>query len=122
MKIAIDASELRKVSADLALDVPRIGKEAAAIIREGGEAIAEHARRIAPVLTGALRADIDVSFAGDGRSAGMAAVIHNNTSQGFFQEFSTSRHPAQPSLGPALKAEAPAVFDALAEAAGGLLS
>lgn len=122
MKIDVDTAELKRLAADLATESGRVGRETAAAIRKGGKEIAKAAANSAPYKFGELQGDIESNTYGDGRSSAMTAVIGTTVRQGAFQEYGTSRHAAQPFLGPALAAKGPAVIDELERIAGGLLS
>ena len=122
MKIDVDTAELKRLAAQLETESGRVGRETAAAIRKGGKEIAKAAANSAPVRTGALKGAIESNAYGDGRSSSMVAVVGTSIRQGAFQEYGTSRHAAQPFLGPALAAKGPAIVDELERIAGGLLS
>lgn len=108
MSISWETGDLRKLAADLGDSDDRVGKEVAQTLRKHGKALKAKAQALAPVRTGALKAGWVEYGGGDGRSGDMSVGIRNSTRQGFFQEHGTSKHPPQPSGGPALEAVAPA--------------
>ena len=84
----------------------RVGEAVAA----GAEAVAENARSVCPVDTGALRDSISVS---------LGAEISANTDYAAYVEFGTSRMAAQPYLVPSLLGNENAVLSAMAAAITG---
>lgn len=118
------ARELRGLSNRVSRNVQR---EA---LKEGAELIRARASALAPREPGApdLADNIAVSNAlpEDG-SVGVAIGPTRNFFYGFFQEFGTSRHSAQPFLRPAFDSEGPralkviaaAMWDALIRRGGG---
>lgn len=121
MTVQWDDSELLKLSADLEKAGDRIGKEVAAALRKAQKDLQAKAQALSPVRTGELQAGWQPHGGGDGRSGSMSAGIRNTTRQGFFQEYGTSKHPPQPSGGPALEAITPAFIADMEKAAGEVL-
>lgn len=122
MKIELETDKLRELAADLEKAAPRVGAAASAAIRKGSAELTRTAKslapkRLAPKRTGALAASIEASIYGDGRSSILTAVVGPTERYGLFQERGTSRHAAQPYMGPALEAVAPGVVAALEKAA-----
>lgn len=117
MKIELETDKLRELAADLEKAAPRVGAAASAAIRKGSAELTRTAKSLAPKRTGALAASIEASIYGDGRSSILTAVVGPTERYGLFQERGTSRHAAQPFMGPALEAVAPGVVAALEKAA-----
>lgn len=69
---------------------------AGGIVSAIGERVAQSARELCPVDTGALRDSIEVSVQGN------SAVVSANTDYAAYVEFGTSKMPARPYLVPAL--------------------
>ena len=119
--MTVDASELRKLAADIATGSARVGRAANAALGEAAKATQRDAQRLAPVRTGALRASIEVERYGDGRFGEAKAYVGTTIRQGAFQEFGTSKMAPQPYLGPALAANADAFVAAVERIAEDLL-
>lgn len=79
-------------------------------IAAGAETVAEQARSVCPVDTGALRDSITVT------QNGAAAEISANTDYAAFVEFGTSKMAAQPYLVPSLLGNENAILAAIAAA------
>lgn len=110
-----DTSEVRVLAADLgavsASATPRLAK----VVRESADNVQRDARTFAAVLTGAMRADISV------QAAGLNALIEADIRYATFQEHGTSKMAAHPFMAPAADANAGRFYQAVAEAAEGLL-
>lgn len=126
--VTFDDSEMRKLTADLQQAGARVGKEVADIVRKHGKALQAKAEQLSPKppgksrrATGKLASSWEPHGWGDGRSGDMSAGIRNTTRQAFFQEHGTSKHPPQPSGGPALEAITPAFIADMEKAAGEVL-
>ena len=87
----------------------RVGEAVAA----GAETVADNARSVCPVDTGALRDSIAVS------QNGTSAEISANTDYAAYVEFGTSKSAAQPYLVPSLLGNENAVLSAIAAAITG---
>ena len=87
-----------------------IEERVSAAIAAGAEAVADNARSICPVDTGALRDSIAVS------QDGMSAEVSANTDYAAYVEFGTSKMVAQPYLVTSLLGNENAVLSAIAAA------
>lgn len=90
-----------------------IQAELAGIVEQSGKDLAAEAARRAPVDTGALRDSIHSEMTGP-----LEATVSDGVEYGIYQEFGTSRTPAQPWLGPAAQATAPEFVRKVGEAVG----
>ena len=91
----------------------QIEEKLGAAVAAGAEAVAENARSVCPVDTGALRNSIAVT------QNGTSAEISANTDYAAYVEFGTSRTAAQPYLVPSLLGNETAVLSAMAAAITG---
>lgn len=121
MSYTIDTSDLRKLAADLQVESARVGRDVSAAVRKAAERVRDDAKNRVPVRTGALRNSIGVDTYGDGRSAGMTAVVGPVERYGLFVERGTSKMAPEPFMGPAFEAEAPNLERAIADVAGTVL-
>lgn len=121
MSVRFDASEVRKLSADLSIGRERVGRATADVVRAAAERVKSNAQGKAPKLTGALSGSIGVDLYGDGRSVGLTAVVGPTVRYGLFVENGTSKMAAQPYMAPALAEEGPRFSDEMAKAAEGVL-
>lgn len=96
MNVSISVSGSESVSAA----AERINAALPQALLAGAEAVAECARGMCPVDTGALRSSISVSADGAG------AVVSAGEDYAVYVEFGTYKTPAQPFLAPALSAAA----------------
>lgn len=112
-----DASEIRRLSADLNNEAKRVGARAATVVRATAARIERDAKIAAPVDTGNLRASISTETTGDGRNARMTAEIGPTAAYGIYVELGTSRMGSQPFLFPAADRHEPAFLQAMAQAA-----
>lgn len=112
--MGVDASELRKLAADLAKAGPQTGKRAQIVVRKVAKDIEADAKRMAPRdpkrppkdpnrrVTGNLRNSITTS---DLRTVGMSGTLSAEVGPtalyGEFQELGTSTMPPRPFMGPA---------------------
>lgn len=117
-----DASELRALKLDLDRESPRVGAEAAKVLRAAAARVKRKAAVAAPAKSGTLRRSIGVDFYGSGSSTRhMSAVIGPTAYYGRFVENGTVRQPPHPFMQPALDAEAPALVAALSAIVGKVL-
>lgn len=117
MSLTIDTSAAREVASRIAGAGPRIGAVGSAVLRRTAYTIQADAQALAPVDTGALRASISTTIAGDGRSGQMSAEIGPTVEYGVYQEYGTSTQAGTPYMGPAYDRQIPAFTDALAQLA-----
>jgi HK97 gp10 family phage protein len=126
--MGINASELRKLAADLAQAGPQTGKRAQIVVRKVAKDIEADAKRMAPrdpkrppkdpsrKVTGNLRNSITTS---DLRTVGMSgtlsAEVGPTAAYGEYQELGTSTLPPRPFMGPAADRHAPAFEQAMAQ-------
>lgn len=108
------ADDLRAFAADLAAAGPKVQRASEKALVDTAEAIAQRARSLVPVQTGATRASIRVTGSGAERTvtAGGAAP---------YLEFGTSSMAPHPFLYPATDAEEPRLTAALERAVGDAL-
>lgn len=117
MDISIDTSEVRALGTRMKSAGGRVGLRAAAALKKTAYGIEADAKALAPVDTGALRSSISTTITGDGRHAGMTAVIGPTAEYGIHQEFGTSTQPGTPFMGPAFDRRVPGYTQALAKLA-----
>lgn len=111
-----DASELRKLAADLRNAGPQAGKLAQRVVRKTALDVEADAKRLAPVDTGNLRGSIGhTDLRGVGRAGSLMVEIGPTASYGVYVEMGTSRAPAQPYMGPAMDRHAPAFEEAMGQ-------
>ena len=126
--MGINASELRKLAADLAQAGPQTGKRAQIVVRKVAKDIEADAKRMAPrdpkrppkdpsrKVTGNLRNSITTS---DLRTVGMSGTLSAEVGPtalyGEFQELGTSTMPPRPFMGPAADRHAAAFEQAMAQ-------
>ena len=84
-------------------------------VAAGAEVVADNARSVCPVDTGALQASIAVE------QSGTSAEISANTDYAAYVEFGTSKMAAQPYLVPSLLGNENAIIAAIAAGLGGAI-
>lgn len=109
------AAEMERLLKELGPEVAnKVGRQA---VRAGARAIAEEAKRLVPVDTGALRDSIVVKTLGEGegfREAKVQAVIGFEkpaSRRAHLTEFGTARAAARPFLRPAMDSKAGEALD-----------
>lgn len=117
MGASLDASQVRALGSRLTAAGPRVGAQAAAVLRRTAFAIEADAKALAPVDTGALEGSISTTIAGDGRHGAMTVEVGPTVEYGIYQEFGTSTQSGTPFLGPAFDRHAPGYAEALARIA-----
>jgi HK97 gp10 family phage protein len=118
--VRIDASDLNRLSADLAAAGARVGAGASAVVRSSAYRVEAGAEQFAPVDTGNLRNGIGTDFVGDGRGGSIEAQVGPTASYAPFVELGTSRMAPHAFLGPAFDRVQPdfvAALEQLAEQA-----
>ena len=113
----LDTSQARALASRIEGNAGRIGAAGSAVLRRAALAIEADAKALAPVDTGALRASISSSFAGDGRGGAMTAEVGPTVEYGVYVEFGTSVMSAEPFMGPAFDRQ----IGGYTEAVGALL-
>jgi HK97 gp10 family phage protein len=114
--VSIDASDLRRLAADLQRAGPETGKRAQVVVRKVARDIAADAKRMAPVDTGNLKGSIGHSdLRTVGQSGTLSAEIGPTASYGEYVELGTSRMAPQPYMGPAADRHAPGFEQAMAQ-------
>lgn len=116
-----DFSQVAALAASLKSGSTQVNAATRKTTRESAKAVERGAKSRAPVDTGELVANIKASTRGN------YGQVTSTSRQGFFQEYGTSVMPAQPSMIPALEAEAPkyaralelAAYEAVTKAVGG---
>lgn len=88
----------------------RINERLPSALLAGAEAVAQSARGMCPVDTGALQGSISASQSGDG------AVVSVGADYGIYVEFGTYKMAARPFLAPSLSAAEGAALAAVSEA------
>ena len=121
MPVSFDASEVRKLSADIDRGKERVGRDVSVAVKAAAERVKAAGQSNAPKLTGTLAASIGIDMYGDGRSVGLTAVVGPTARYGLFVENGTSKMAAQPFMGPALESEGPRFADELGKAVEGVL-
>lgn len=96
MGIHIDASEVKKLSVDLARAGGRVGARAAGAFRKTAFDIEGTAKNLAAVDTGNLRGSISTDISGDGRFGMMEAEIGPTAEYGAYVEYGTQPHVIRP--------------------------
>lgn len=109
----IDVSELEGLALDLAISGERVGREAAAAVRDTAQRVESTARSLAPVLTGRTRDSIGTDLIGDGRSE-IEAQIGPTTWYARLVHDGTSRIGPNPFMQTALERHAPELVERLA--------
>ena len=107
-------SDLRALAADLAGAGQKVRTEASTVVRRSGLAVQNHARSIAPVDTGAHRANIHRTSSGDG----LTDTVTAGQDYASFLEHGTVFMAAQPAMGPALEAVEPSFIAAMEQVGG----
>lgn len=102
MTVTVEIKGAREVLANLDLANQNIRAAVGAAVQREGIRVQGLAREFAPVDTGALRASIQYAPTGE-----MEAVVQDGVAYGVFQEFGTSRAPAQPFMRPAVEVSIP---------------
>lgn len=92
-----------------------VSQSVADVIEAAGNAVADSARSVCPVRTGALRNSIEVT------REGSCARVSANTDYAAYVEFGTSKMAPEPYLVPSLIENADAIESAIANAIGGLI-
>jgi HK97 gp10 family phage protein len=113
--VGADASELRRLAADLAAVPAELHPRAADIVGRTAHAIEGTAKQFAPVLTGALRSSIGADV--DGLTAEIGPTVHY---AGYVEE-GTSRMQPQPYMRPAADRHEPGFVKAFEELGATLL-
>lgn len=111
-----DASQLRKLVADLGEAGPQAVRAANLALQKAALDVEARAKTLAPVDTGALQNSISRDMVGTGNQA--RVEIGPTVEYGLYQELGTRRMAPQPYLGPALDAIEPG-FVAAIESIGG---
>jgi HK97 gp10 family phage protein len=96
-----------QMEAKLRAILARVEASKPAATRAGAEVVAQNAQRQAPVLRGEIREGIGVEQVGNDARA-VARAPHSG-----FQERGTSRHGAQPFMGPAAQQSPPGIVSAM---------
>ena len=121
--MAVDASEIRKLYADLTNVGPRTGRMAQAAFRKTVLDIEATAKNKVPVDTGNLKGSIGHSdLRSVGTSGSMYAEIGPTAEYGYFVENGTSRMAPQPYMGPAADIHMPLFEQAIAQLGGEVLN
>lgn len=111
-----DASELRKLSADLGNGVRETGPRAQVVVRKSAVDGVRIAKNKVPVDTGNLKSTISHSdLRGVGQSGNIAAEFGPTADYGPYVELGTSRMAPQPFMGPAADAIAGPFEQAMAQ-------
>lgn len=95
MDVSVDTSQVDAVAAELAAAGPKVAKQSGKVLDEVGEATRGLAQQLAPKLTGALAASIDVT------GTGMERVVGTGVPYAIYVEFGTYKDSPQPFMGPA---------------------
>lgn len=109
-------SELHALAADLRAAGPKVRREASQVVRKSGLAVQNYARGIAPVDTGAHRANIHMSTDGD-----LAVTVTAGQHYAIYLEEGTIYMAARPSMTPALEAVTPSFIAAMEQVGGDIL-
>lgn len=105
-----DASELRRLSADLSRAQGNVKPRAKLVLKKSSFDISSTAKRIAPVDLGTLRDSIGVSSVSE-----LATEIGPTVDYGEWVEVGTYKMAPQPYMGPATDKHAPAFEEAMAQ-------
>ena len=114
--IEFDASEVRKLAADLGAAGPKARQQAGRVVQASALKMVALAQQLAPVDTGNLRASI-----GKDQPAPFTAEVGPTANYGAFVEFGTHKMAPQPYLMPAADAITPEFEAAMAAIAADLL-
>lgn len=113
--MSFDASELRKLAADLGAGSRKVGPMAQVVVRKTVLDIEATAKVLAPVDTGNLKGSIGHSdLRTVGQSGTLEAEVGPTANYGRFVELGTSRMAPQPYLGPAADRHEPSFVRAMA--------
>lgn len=115
--MSFDASELRKLAADLGT-VPKIaGPLAKMAVKKTAKDIEATAKTLSPVDTGNLRSSIKSSDLRSVSQDSPSAEVNASANYATYVELGTSRMAAQPFMGPAADKHEPAFQQAMAQLA-----
>lgn len=106
-----DVSQLRELIVDLAGASKETVVLTSRAVRKAALDVEAHAKRLAPVDTGALRSSITTSTGISGLEAEVGPTVH----YGLYQELGTARMAPQPYMGPALEVVEPGFLEAVAQ-------
>lgn len=121
--MTFDASDLRRLAAQLANVGPETGKRAQLVMRKTAKDIEASAKNKVPVDTGNLKSSIGTSdLRRVGQSGSLQVEIGPTANYGVFVELGTSRMAPQPYMGPAFDLHLPAFQAAVAQLGGEVLN
>ena len=115
--MGFDASELRKLGADLGTIPKTAGALARTVVKKTAKDIEATAKTLAPVDTGFLRSSIKTSDLRSVSADSPEAEVRASANYAQYVELGTSRMAPQPFLGPAADKHEPAFAQAMAEIA-----
>jgi hypothetical protein len=92
VRIDLDTAELLKLARDVIADGAQARGAIEPAVGRATDQLYSWAQTSAPVRSGDLKASITKD------PSGLARRVYSPLKQGFFQEYGTSRHPAQPWL------------------------
>ena len=116
MAFTVDTSQLNRLAADLGRASYRATQQAQKAVTKTAADMERAAKQAAPVDTGALRASIGSTIAGDRLSAEIGPTV----AYAPYQEWGTSRMAAHPFMGPAVDAVEPGFVQAMEQIASGV--
>ena len=119
--MGFDASELRKLGADLGAIPKTAGALAQTVVKKTAKNIEATAKTLAPVDTGFLRSSIKTSDLRSVSQDSPAAEVRAGANYAVYQELGTSRMAPQPFMNPAADRHEPAFMQAMEQLAGKVL-